>query len=114
MLSGPLKPPKSATQYVVGSTRQVTSTDGVPVEAVDLFRVVRSETPVSQQTEPALSELNDTQRATLEGIRQQFAPIFNGLAAKGITRDNIVIAWPFTTQTATANMKPMGKRTSVV
>src|SRR3546814_15565855 len=81
----------------------------LPVEAADLFRVVRSETPVSQQTEPALSELNDTQRATLEGIRQQFAPIFNGLAAKGITRDNIVIAWPFTTQNATATLKAMGQ-----
>src|SRR3546814_13696271 len=90
MLSGPLKPPKSATQYVVGSTRQVTATAGVPVEAADLFRVVRSETPVSQQTEPALSELNDTQRATLEGIRQQFAPIFNGLAAQGRSEERRV------------------------
>ncbi|HEY9546976.1 MAG TPA: hypothetical protein VIR56_13270 [Solimonas sp.] len=110
MLIEPLKPLKSATQYLVVVTRQVTSTDGVPVEAADLFRVVRSETPVSQQTEPALSELNDTQRATLEGIRQQFAPIFNGLAAKGITRDNIVIAWPFTTQNATATLKAMGQQ----
>src|SRR3546814_14181808 len=110
MLIEPLKPLKSATQYLVVVTRQVTSTDGVPVEAADLFRVVRSETPVSQQTEPALSELNDTQRATLEGIRQQFAPIFNGLAAKGITRDNIVIAWPFTTQNATATLKALGQQ----
>src|SRR3546814_5148578 len=44
------------------------------------------------------------------GIRQQFAPIFNGLAAKGITRDNIVIAWPFTTQNATATLKAMGQQ----
>src|SRR3546814_16785552 len=105
MLIEPLKPLKSATQYLVVVTRQVTSTDGVPVEAADLFRVVRSETPVSQQTEPALSELNDTQRATLEGIRQQFAPIFNGLAAQGITRDNIVPAWPFKNTTANAPLK---------
>src|SRR3546814_16495991 len=71
MLIEPLKPLKSATQYLVVVTRQVTSTDGVPVEAADLFRVVRSETPVSQQTEPELSALNDTQRVTLEGTKSE-------------------------------------------
>ncbi|NKF24068.1 hypothetical protein [Solimonas marina] len=108
MLIEPLKPLQPSTQYIVVVTTQVTSTDGVPVEAADLFRVVRSTTAVSQQTEPVLSELNDTQKATLEGIRQQFAPMFDGLAAAGITRDNIVIAWPFTTQNTQVTLKTMG------
>lgn len=110
MLIEPLKPFKSATRYIVIVTRQVQSTDGTPAEAADLFRVVRSTTPVSQQTEPALSELNDTQRATLEGIRQQFAPMFDQLAAAGIARENIVIAWPFTTQNATATLTALGQQ----
>ncbi|NGY04306.1 hypothetical protein [Solimonas terrae] len=112
MLIEPLKPFKSATQYIVVVTRQVQSTDGVPAEAADLFRAVRSTTPVSQQTESALSTLNDTQRATLEAIRQQFAPMFNELGAAGISRDNIVIAWPFTTQNTTVTLKAMAQAAS--
>ncbi|HET8881577.1 MAG TPA: hypothetical protein VFM56_05325, partial [Solimonas sp.] len=110
MLIEPLKPFKPATQYIVVVTDQVRSTDGTPAEAADLFRVVRSTTPVSEQTESALSLLNDTQRATLEGIRQQFAPMFDGLAAKGIAREHVVIAWPFTTQNATATLTAMGEQ----
>ena len=112
MLIEPLKPFKPATQYIVVVTDQVRSTDGTPAEAADLFRVVRSTTPVAEQTEPALSTLNDTKRATLEGIRQQFAPMFAGLAAKGIAREHIVIAWPFTTQDATATLVAMGEQAS--
>lgn len=112
MLIEPLKPFAPATKYIVVVTTQVKSTDGTPIEAADLFRVVRSTTPVSSQTESALSVLNDTQRATLEGIRQQFAPIFDGLTAKGITRDKIAIAWPFTTQNPTATLTAMGQQAS--
>lgn len=46
---------KPATRYIAAVTRQVQSTDGVPVEAADLFRVVRSTTPVASQDESALS-----------------------------------------------------------
>lgn len=56
--------------------------------------------------------MNDAQRDTLEGIRQQFAPIFDGLGAKGIGRDDIVIAWPFTTQDTTATLQALGQQTS--
>lgn len=107
MLIEPLKPLKPATKYIAVLTDGVKSTDGLPVEAADLFRVVRSTTPVAQQTESALSELSDVQRATLEGIRQQFAPIFDALGASGLAREHIVIAWPFTTQNAPATLRAM-------
>lgn len=109
MLIEPLKPLKPSTTYLAVVTRQVKSTDGVPVEAADLFRVIRSTTPVSEQDEAALSTLNNTQRATLEGIRQQFAPMFAGLEAKGIARENVVIAWPFTTQSTTKTLSKMAQ-----
>lgn len=107
LLIEPLKPLKPSTRYLVVVTRAVTSTDGVPAEAGDLFRVVRSTTPVSEQIEPVLTTLDSTKRATLEGIRQQFAPLMEGLAQAGIPRDEIVIAWPFTTQSATKTLTRM-------
>ncbi|MGH8444627.1 MAG: hypothetical protein ACREVL_05130 [Solimonas sp.] len=110
MLIEPLKPLKPSTKYIAVVTRQVQSTDGVPAEAADLFRVIRSTTPVAQQTEPALSTLSPAQQATLEAIRGQFAPIFAGLAAKGIARENIVIAWPFTTQNTTVTLSTLGQQ----
>lgn len=112
MLIEPLKPLKPANRYLVVVTRQVRSLDGLPVEAANLFKVIRSETPVAQQTDSALTTLNPTQLATLEAVRGQFAPIFAGLAAKGIARENIVIAWPFTTQSATKTLARMAEAAS--
>jgi hypothetical protein len=104
LLIEPLKPLKPSTRYIVVVTRAVRSTDGVPAEAADLFRVVRSTTPVNEQTEPVLTTLRPEQRATLAGIQSQFAPMFSLLGSAGIAREDIVIAWPFTTQSATKTL----------
>jgi len=107
ILIEPLKPLKPSTQYIVALTTAIKSTAGEPIVAGDLFRIVRSTTPVSQQTEPALTLLNDTQKATLEAIRQQYLPMFQGLAAAGLPADQIAMAWPFTTQSATLTLQRM-------
>lgn len=112
MLIEPLKPLKPATRYLVVVTRQVRSMDGLPVEAANLFQVIRSQTPVNEQTDSALTTLSPAQRATLEDIRGQFTPIFDGLALKGIARENIAIAWPFTTQSATKTLTRMAAAAS--
>ncbi|TJY65052.1 hypothetical protein E4T66_02180 [Sinimarinibacterium sp. CAU 1509] len=103
LLIEPLKPLAPATTYLVAVTRAVRSLDGVPTEPADLFRVLLSAQSVDEQfaarSEPALTLLSSTQRATLEGVRQLYqARILPGLNAAGISNEALVIAWPFTTQ----------------
>ncbi|HSW14824.1 MAG TPA: hypothetical protein VLI06_18410 [Solimonas sp.] len=105
ILIEPLKPLKSSTTYVVALTDAVRSLGGEPIVAGDLFRVVRSATPVSQQSEPALTLLSETQKATLEAIRQQLQPAMQLLAATGTPAEKVQIAWPFTTQSATVTLQ---------
>ena len=100
ILIEPLKPFKPSTRYLVAVTTAVKSTAGEPIVAGDLFKVVRSSTPVSEQTEPALTLLNPTQKATLEVIRQQFQPMIQAFGLAGLPAENIAIAWPFTTQSS--------------
>lgn len=114
MLIEPLKPLKPSTRYVVLVTNAVHSTAGVPAQAADMFRLVRSTTPVNEQNEPILTTLDATKRATLEAIRGQFAQIFADadplLAACGATREDIVIAWPFTTQSTTKTLQKVAEQ----
>jgi hypothetical protein len=107
ILIEPLKPFKPSTRYLVAVTTAVKSTAGEPIIAGDLFRVVRSSTPVAEQTEPALTLLNDTQKATLEVIRQQFQPMIQAFGAAGLPAENIAIAWPFTTQSSKLTLQRM-------
>jgi len=107
ILIEPLKPFKPSTRYLVAVTTAVTSTAGEPIVAGDLFKVVRSSTPVAEQTEPALTLLNPTQKATLEVIRQQFQPMIQAFGLAGLPADNIAIAWPFTTQSSKLTLQRM-------
>ncbi|MDM4769145.1 hypothetical protein [Solimonas sp. SE-A11] len=111
ILIEPLKPLKPSTTYVVGLSTAVRSTAGEPIIPSDYFRVVRSTTPVSAQTEPVLAILNDTQKATLEAIRQQLIPVMQVLAAFGKPADTVAIAWPFTTQSTTRTLDRMAAAT---
>ncbi|MDD3764990.1 MAG: hypothetical protein PHP86_16985 [Nevskiales bacterium] len=103
LLIEPLKPLSPATTYLVAVTRQLQSVDGLPAEPADLFRVVVSAQTVDAQfaagSEPVLTLLSASQRATLEGIRQLYqAQILPALGAAGLSAESLVIAWPFTTQ----------------
>ncbi len=104
LLIEPLKPLDEATTYLVVVTKALKSVDGVRAESADLFKVITSATPVSAQTMPILAGLNPTQKATLERLRQIYTgAILPKLSAIGT--ENIVIAWPVTTQSVTASIK---------
>lgn len=109
ILIEPLKPLKPSTTYVVALTTAAKATSGEAVIPSDYFRVVRSATPIAQQTEPVLAILNDTQKATLEAIRQQLIPVMQLLAAFGKPADTVAIAWPFTTQSTQITLKRMAE-----
>ena len=99
VLIEPLRPLKPSTRYVVVLTRALHSEDGTPARASELFTVVRSGTPVADQTVPVLQTLNATQKATLEALRSTLIrPIVTQLGSFGIAEDDIVLTWSFTTQ----------------
>lgn len=95
-----LKPLAGSTQYLLAVTDRATSTDGLPVAASDVFKIVRSGTPVSEQTAPLLVGLSDAQKAQLEQVRAAgIRPVVSALVgAAGVTEEQLVIAWSFTTQ----------------
>ncbi|AXQ27915.1 hypothetical protein D0B54_04145 [Solimonas sp. K1W22B-7] len=107
ILIEPLKPLKPSTTYVVGLSTAARSTAGEPIIPSDYFRVVRSSSPVAEQTEPVLAILTAPQKATLEAIRQQLVPVMQLLAAFGKPADTVAIAWPFTTQSTTITLQRM-------
>ena len=102
VLIEPLRPLSPATRYVVVLTSALKSEDGLAAKPSDLFVVVRSETPVPDQTAPILQSLNATQRATLEALRSTLIrPIVTQLGALGIAESDVVLTWSFTTQSVT-------------
>ncbi len=102
LLLKPLRPLNPRSQHIVFVTRNLLSATGQPVEQSVMFAAVKSPDPVGSPGNPVPATtppLSAGQIATLEAIRQAFAPIFNTVApALGLTRDDIVLAWPFTTQ----------------
>jgi pimeloyl-ACP methyl ester carboxylesterase len=102
LLIKPLLPLNPRSQYIVFVTRDLLGSNGLPVEQSVMFAAVKSADPVGSPGNPVPNTtppLNSTQIATLEAIRQAMAPIFNSVApALGLTRDDIVLAWAFTTQ----------------
>ncbi|TAJ52942.1 MAG: hypothetical protein EPN60_15970 [Nevskiaceae bacterium] len=109
VLIEPLKPLTPSTRYLVALKNGVKTTEGKGVFASPQFRVARSGTPVSQQTEPILASYSDAQKAGLEQLRSQLIrPVvaaFGQLAS--IPEDQIVLAWSFTTQSTEKTLKAL-------
>lgn len=94
-----LKPLAPSTTYLAGLTTGIRNLQGGNVISTDIFRIVSSATPVSQQTAPILAQYSQAQRDTLEALReQQTRPAVEGLQAAGVDPSSLVLAWTFTTQ----------------
>lgn len=106
VLIEPLKPLAPATRYVVVLTKRIKSEDGLEAKPSEIFTVVRSGTPVADQTVPVLATLSPTQKATLEALRSTLIrPIVVQLGALGLAETDIVLAWSFTTQSITNTLE---------
>ncbi|MDX1497181.1 MAG: hypothetical protein R3352_06475, partial [Salinisphaeraceae bacterium] len=107
-----LKPLAPRSTYAVIVTRQLATTDGVAVEPSIIFRAVRSPDAIgsaSNPVPPTAPALTQDQIAQLEQIRQFVQPLFQFAEADlpgglGIARDQIALAWPFTTQSTTDSL----------
>ncbi len=93
-----------------GSPGGLAGTGGVPVVATPTFFFVRGANPVSNCTAPAADcasatpVLSTEQAIALERLRQAFAPLVTTLAAIGVPRDQLALAWTFTVSPAGARI----------
>ena len=109
VLVEPLKPLAPSTRYLVAFKTGAKNSEGKGVLASAAFRVLRSATPVSQQSEPILASYSEAQKATLEQLRSQLIrPVveaFGQLAQ--IPEDQLVLAWSFTTGSTDKTLKTL-------
>lgn len=107
VLVEPLKPLAPSTRYLVAFKTGAKTTAGGDVLASAAFRVLRSDTAVSEQSEPILAHYSSAQKATLEQLRSQLIrPVvaaFGQLAQ--IPEDQLVLAWSFTTGSTDKTLK---------
>ncbi len=73
----------TSTHYVVVILNTVKDINGQPLQAPVPFRYLRDKTP--------------TNNTIVEGIRTHYEQLFSFLTSQGINRNNIVLAWDFST-----------------
>ena len=97
-----LRPLNPRSTYAVFATRNLRTTSGNNVIAGIQFEAVRSEFPIGSEDNPTpqtTPPLSDADVAQLEAIRQALQPLFQlGEGFLGLEREELVLAWPFTTQ----------------
>lgn len=121
-----LKPLGESTRYLVGLTTSLSSPTGAPALVNETFELLRSETPVSEQSSSILLALQAAGQAakiaTLQGLQQQLiGPVVNGLiglsgalpSSRGaIARNDLILAWSFTTQSITPSLENLAAAAS--
>ncbi|MBY8965461.1 hypothetical protein KHP57_07060 [Algiphilus sp. NNCM1] len=100
VLIEPLKPLAPATRHIVVLTTDLRDVSGERAVPSTEFRIASRTTLVSQQDDPIVNTLSASAIATLESLQQQIIlPTLQGATAiTGLAREDIVLAWPFTTQ----------------
>lgn len=87
------------TTYFGYVTNAVKDSAGKAVIANPVFALVRSSEPLLDAAgKSTVSLITDDQAKQLEPVRAGFKAAFDGLAAKGVQRADIALAFPFTTQ----------------
>ena len=95
----PMSPLKPLHRYAAIVTRGVTDTHGTPIEPSQVFYLVRNANPlVDGDGHSTTSLLDDASAGLLEMLRQSMIPVFDFLGAVGVTRDQVAVAFTFSTQ----------------
>jgi pimeloyl-ACP methyl ester carboxylesterase len=107
----PVTPFTQNTTYLVALTTALKDATGGEVIADQAFTFLKSEEPlVDQWGYSRYPALDDTTATGLEQVRVAYEGIWAGLAAAGIARDTVVLAWSFTTQDTTAHVRTMAEQ----
>jgi len=95
----PQVPLTERTLYAAYITTDLKAIGGKNVIPTPVFALVRSSAPLIDGGKSTVSSLTNEQAAALEPLRAGLAPLFNSLAAQGLPRSKVALAWAFTTQT---------------
>ena len=100
-----LAPLDEESTYFAYVTTDVKDTEGKNLTANPLFALVRSAASlVTADGHAAVSILSDDQAKQLEPLRAAMAPAFDAIAAKGLPREKIALAFAFTTQSEATDL----------
>jgi hypothetical protein len=86
------------TQYAVYVTTDLQDTLSKNVIPAPAFALTRSSAPLYDGTHSTVSILGDSDAQQLEQLRLGLKPLFDTLAAQGLPRKKVALAWAFTTQ----------------
>ncbi len=97
----PARPLESGSTYVVVLLAGITTLDGVPFEAADAFRHTFSITPPDSNTDAWSSA-----QPLLDFATTAAGVVVNQSAAAPVDRQDLLLAWTFTTQTTRGPLDP--------
>ncbi len=95
------------TRYAAYVTTDLKDTTGKNVIASPAFALVRSSAPLFDGTHSTVSLLTDAQAQQLEPLRSALKPLFDTLAARGLPRTKVALAWAFTTQSTVSTLSQL-------
>lgn len=105
--SGPV-PLDEATQYAAYLTTDVRNADGKTVRPSTVFAMMRLAHPLVDQAGNSLvPDVSSEQARQLEALRAGHAPLLQGLAAAGISREKLGLVWSFKTQSTLSRLKSL-------
>jgi hypothetical protein len=93
-----IAPLDERSTYLAYVTTDVKDDQGKNVVANPVFALVRSSKPLVAGGKSTVSILSDAQATQLEPLRAGMAPALDALAAKGVPREKVALAFAFTTQ----------------
>ena len=103
----PNKPLRSHTRYGVFWLKGAKSLEGKPLNANSVFALARSRNPLFANNHSTIDSVEDLDAALVETLRLKLAPTMVAADTAGIARENLVLAWTFTTQTTAPGLVTM-------
>lgn len=97
----PALPLRSHTRYAVLWLKGAQTLAGKPVNASPLFALSRLSAPLASGGKSTLDSLDDLFAVLLEPLRQKLQPALAAADRLSIPREEVLLAWTFTTQTTT-------------
>ncbi len=105
LLIEPLKPLAASTTYLVALKKGVKTLDGGMVAPSYMFKLLNSDTKVTDNTDLYLKNYSAADKATLEALRSQvIRPVVTGLKPLGVAESDVLLAYSVTTQSTTKTM----------
>lgn len=108
LLIEPLKPLAASTTYLVALKKGIKTLDGGMVAPSYMFKLLNSDTKVTDNTDLYLKNYSAADKATLEALRSQvIRPVVTGLKPLGVAESDVLLAYSVTTQSTTKTMEKL-------